>query len=364
MNIQLADDIIIPEKKLEKISNDPKATAKAIKLVYVNDSQEGITRMRNGKGFKYLYNNKTVKNKSDLERITKLVLPPAWENVWICTLENGHLQATGLDARNRKQYKYHRLWNELRNQTKFYRLLQFGKALPAIRRKVAKDLSLPGMPREKVLAAVVAIMEKTSIRVGSGIYEKMYGSFGLTTLKNKHVDVNGSKVKFSFKGKKGVEHEISIKSKKLSTIVKHCLEIPGKELFQYYDEDNNRQTIDSGMVNGYIRDVQDGEFTTKDFRTWTGTVHALTCLKEMGSFDSATDSKKKIVEVLDKVAAHLGNTRTVCKKYYVHPILLDLYENNKLDPYLGKLKNIKTDEDILTGMNPEEKLLLEILENT
>ncbi|HEX5652225.1 MAG TPA: DNA topoisomerase IB [Chitinophagaceae bacterium] len=361
MNIQLADDTIIKVKQPEKIIADPALAAQAVKLLYVNDAQEGIRRVAAGKGFRYVYKNKTVKDKSILERIRKLAIPPAWENVWICASEHGHLQATGTDARKRKQYKYHALWNELRNQTKFYRMLQFGQTLPSIRKKVAEDLSLSGMPREKVLAAVVALMEKTSIRIGSGIYEKMYGSFGLTTLKNKHVNVNGSKVKFTFKGKKGIEHDISIKSKKLATIVRHCLDIPGKELFQYYDEKNERQSIDSGMVNEYIRTICEADFTAKDFRTWTGTVQALVALCEAGPCNSVSETKKKILEVLDKVAGHLGNTRTICKKYYVHPLLLDMYENNKLEKYQQKLKAIKTDEDIITGMNPVEKLLLDIL---
>ena len=204
MAIQITEDIIIHHKQLEKIIADPEATAKAANLVYVSDSQEGIVRIRSGKSFKYQYKKKILRDKSQLDRIKCLVLPPAWENVWICVKENGHLQATGTDARNRKQYKYHHLWNQLRNQTKFYRLLQFGKSLPKIREQLAKDLAKTGMPREKVLAAVVALMEKTSIRIGSGIYEKMYGSFGLTTLKNKHVNINGSQVKFTFKGKKAL----------------------------------------------------------------------------------------------------------------------------------------------------------------
>lgn len=364
MKIKLTEDISIPKKKLQEIITDPEATARAVKLIYVSDSQEGIRRLRNGKGFKYVYQNKPVKNKEDLERIKKLVLPPAWEDVWICPKPNGHLQATGKDVKNRKQYKYHSLWNELRNQTKFYRLLQFGRALPIIRKKVDKDLSLSGMPRDKVLAAVVALMEKTSIRIGSGLYEKLYGSFGLTTLKNKHVDIKGSQVKFCFKGKKGIEHVISIKSKKLSLIVKHCRELPGKELFQYYDENNTKQSIDSGMVNEYIRTIIEDDFTAKDFRTWAGTVQALLAFREIGPCEAPGEAKKKMVEVLDRVAKHLGNTRTVCRKYYVHPCLLDLFEKQELQQYLKKLGEIKTDEDRITGLAPEEKLLLEILEKT
>ena len=363
MAIQITEEISITEKKFEKIISDPAATARAVNLVYVSDTQEGFTRTRNKNGFSYRFRNKPVKNQSDLQRIKSLVIPPAWENVWICALENGHLQATGLDARKRKQYKYHTLWNQLRNQTKFYRMLQFGNALPIIRKQVDKDLSLTGMPREKVLAAVIALMEKTSIRIGSGVYEKMYGSFGLTTLKNRHVNINGSQVKFTFKGKKGIEHDISIKSKKLANIVKHCLEIPGRELFQYYDENNQKQSIDSGMVNEYIRQLIEGDFTAKDFRTWAGTVQALIAFSETGPPESVADTRKKIVEVLDKVSKHLGNTRTVCKKYYVHPCIFELYEKNELDKYLKKIARMKNTDDKITGLAPEEKLLMQILEN-
>ena len=362
MAIQITEDISIPQKQLEKIIADPQATAKAVNLVYVSDSQEGIVRLRSGKAFKYQYRKKLLRDKAQLDRIKCLVLPPAWENVWICAKENGHLQATGTDARKRKQYKYHHLWNQLRNQTKFYRLLQFGKALPKIREQLAKDLAKSGMPREKVLSAVVALMEKTSIRIGSGIYEKMYGSFGLTTLKNKHVNINGSQVKFTFKGKKGIDHDISIRSKRLATIIKHCRDIPGKELFQYYDEKGEKQSIDSGMVNDYIRNIVEDDFTAKDFRTWAGTVQALAAFTELQPFETASDAKKNIIEVLDKVAKHLGNTRTVCKKYYVHPFLLTLYEQKKLAKYMTKLPRIKSDKDTVTGMAPEEKLLLKILE--
>lgn len=361
MAIQITEDISIPEKKLDKIIADPAATARAVNLVYVNDSQDGFRRVRNGKGFSYRYRNKTLRDKTHLDRIKSLVLPPAWENVWICALENGHLQATGQDARKRKQYKYHNLWNQLRNQTKFYRMLQFGKALPVIRKKVNKDLSRQGMPREKVLAAVVALMEKTSIRIGSGLYEKMYGSFGLTTLKNKHVNIRGSHVKFTFKGKKGIDHDISIKSKKLATIVRHCLDIPGKELFQYYNDDNEKQSIDSGMVNDYIRNVIEGDFTAKDFRTWAGTVQALIAFRDTAPAASPTEAKKIIVEVLDKVARHLGNTRTVCRKYYVHPCLFELYEKNELDNYIKRLSSLKGTGARITGLAPEEKLLMKIL---
>jgi len=289
-----------------------------------------------------------------------LVIPPAWENVWICHLENGHLQATGVDVKNRKQYKYHSLWNALRNQTKFYRLYEFGKVLPSIRKQLEKDLSLPGLPVEKVLALVVSLMEQTSIRVGNSAYEKLYGSFGLTTLKDKHVNVSAGNIQFVFKGKKGISHNISISNKRLAKLVKQCRDIPGKELFQYYDADGNHKSIDSGMVNGYLKAITGEDFTAKDFRTWAGTVHALT---EFGGVDAAetqTQIKNNIVMVLDRVAEHLGNTRTVCKKYYVHPAIVKLYEDNNLHAYLDKLvkKESKNNELYST-----EKLLMTILEN-
>lgn len=354
------ETIKIPLKKMEQIAGDAEATAKAINLVYVNDSMEGITRQVAGKKFRYLYKNRPVKNKADLARIKSLVIPPAWGNVWICTLENGHLQATGLDVMKRKQYKYHPSWNKLRNETKFYRMEQFGKALPVIRKKIMKDLSLPGMPKEKVLAAVLKLMETTSIRIGNESYEKLYGSFGLTTLKNRHVNISGSKVKFSFKGKKGVEHAISIRSKKLAKIVKHCRDIPGKELFQYYDTEGNKQSIDSGMVNDYIRNMVEADFTSKDFRTWAGTVQALTAFRDIGNFETAAEAKKKIVEVLDKVSQHLGNTRTVCKKYYVHPVIVEMYESSHLNRYFDPVgKGVGSTS--IKGLSAEEKLLMRIL---
>jgi len=359
--LNLANDIHISTKKIHSIRHDVKKTAQAINLVYVQDNQAGISRVKKGDSFQYLKNDKKILDAKTLDRIKKLVIPPAWNNVWICPLENGHLQATGIDIKNRKQYRYHALWNSLRNQTKFYRLHEFGKAIPAIREQLEKDLSLPGMPVEKVLAAVVCLMEQTSIRIGNSVYEKLYGSFGLTTLKNKHVNVVGSQIQFSFKGKKAISHNISIRSKRLAKIVKQCRDIPGKELFQYYDDDGDHKCIDSGMVNAYLKTISGQDFTAKDFRTWAGTVHALMAFKEIKSGETAAEIKKDIVAVLDQVAQHLGNTRTVCKKYYVHPVLIELYENNDLSSYLkllGKMQKEIKSNDLIA----EEKLLMLILE--
>ena len=355
------EPVKLSKKKIESIINDPEKTAKAAHLVYVRDTDPGITRVKAGEKFQYYFGEKKIEDDEEILRIKHLVIPPAWENVWICKLANGHLQVTGFDVKKRKQYKYHPDWNKLRNHTKFYRLYEFGKVLPEIRRHVEKDLAKPGLPVEKVLAAVVSLMEHTNIRVGNNFYEKLYGSFGLTTLKDKHVKIEGTKLKFTFKGKKGISHDISIKNKKLANIVKQCRDIPGKELFQYFDENGERKSIDSGMVNEYIRNISGSDFTAKDFRTWAGTMHAFLALKEIGCCGTATETKRRIVEVLDGVSKHLGNTRAVCKKYYVHPVVLSLYENKKIEKYIAELNDILVD-DGKADLSPEEKMLMKILE--
>ena len=349
----------LKKSTLKKLAQDPVATAKAIQLVYVSSKDEGIERSGAGKGFKYLFRNKIIKDKSTIKRIRSLVIPPAWRNVWICRIAEGHLQATGLDVRNRKQYRYHPMWNELRNQTKFYRLPELGKLLPVIRKKLDTDLALPGLPKEKVLAVVVSLMEKTGIRIGNEFYEKVYGSFGLTTLKDKHAEIKGNQLRFCFRGKKGVEHIVSLKSRKLAKIVQNCRDIPGKELFQYIDEEGKRQSVDSGMVNEYIRKLSGEDFTAKDLRTWCGTLAALTAITENG-IETNGDSKKKVIAVLDKVSEQLGNSRTVCKKYYVHPSLLELYEDGKLDNWLSQKDSTAKNEN---GLSPIEKKLITVLES-
>ncbi len=361
MSIVAEEPIKLTKKKIESIVHDAEKTAKAINLVYVSDTDPGIIRTKKGDKFEYFFNEKKVNDDEELLRIKHLVIPPAWENVWICKLDNGHLQVTGLDVKNRKQYKYHPDWNKLRNHTKFYRLHEFGTVLPAIRLQLEKDLSLQGLPQEKVLAAVVSLMERTNIRVGNNFYEKLYGSYGLTTLKDKHVKIAGSELRFSFKGKKGIMHDISIKNKKLSNIVKSCRDIPGKELFQYFTEDGSRHSIDSGMVNEYIRKISGGEFTAKDFRTWAGTVQAFLALKSVGCCDTATETKRRIVEALDIVSEHLGNTRTVCKKYYVHPLILSLYESKNLEKYTAELNEVEVNDN-KSDLTPEEKVVMKILE--
>ena len=358
----ITEEIIkIPRKKIASIVNDPVKTAAAVNLKYVSDTEPGIERIKNGKSFNYQFKENIIADNDNLQRIKGLVIPPAWEQVWICKLANGHLQATGLDIKKRKQYKYHSLWNSLRNQTKFFRLYEFGKSLPTIRLQLEKDLALPGLPMQKVLATVVSLMERTHIRIGNNFYEKLYGSFGLSTLKDKHVNINGANLKFTFKGKKGVHHDVSIKSKKLAGIVKQCRDIPGKELFQYYDDKGEHKSIDSGMINEYIKNIGGNDFTAKDFRTWAGTVQALLAFKELGFYETITESKKKIVEALDIVSKELGNTRTVCKKYYVHPGIITMYEDKSLEKYIQQLDIIEVDDN-KTDLTAEEKIVMKILE--
>jgi DNA topoisomerase-1 len=356
-----AEEIKIDKKTIRASLYDMVKSAKAVDLVYVSDNKPGFTRKRTGKTFYYFDGDKKIKDKDELERIKKLGIPPAWKDVWICKIANGHLQATGFDLLNRKQYRYHSSWSLVRKHTKFYRLYQFGKQIPVIRTKVEKHLSLPGFPQEKILATVVSLLERTNIRIGNSFYEKLYGSFGLTTLKNRHVAISGTQIRFAFKGKKGISHNITLKSRKLANIVKQCKDMPGKELFEFYDSDGNIHSIDSGMVNTYIRNVAEGEFTAKDFRTWAGTVSAVVAFNEAGSFESASEMNQKIAAAFDAVAKQLGNTRTVCRNHYVHPLIVDLYKEKKLEKYLAQLPVI----EIIAGQKDlmaEEKLLLKILE--
>lgn len=347
----------IKTKKLRHLHSDSKKYAEAVSLIYAKDGAPGITRKRRGKGFSYFFRHRRVTQKRVLQRIKGLVIPPAWENVWINCLPEGHLQVTGLDARKRKQYKYHPHWSKLRNETKFHRMIEFGKVLPALRAQMEKDLRNEGMTQEKVIATIVKLMEQTSIRIGNDTYEKENGSYGLTTLKNRHVKINGHHIRFSFIGKKGVSHSITLRSKRMARLVKQCIEIPGKELFQYINGDGIPRVIDSGKVNAYIKAVTEKDLTAKDFRTWTGSVIALRAFKNAGKAEDPSEAKKKIIEVLDCVSKQLGNTRNVTKKYYVHPLLISLYENNKLDKYFKPVKG-----NGIEGLNDDEKILIKILE--
>jgi DNA topoisomerase-1 len=356
----MKDELIkLSHQEFLAIDRDYEHAAKAVNLIYVNDLQPGIQRIKKGKGFAYFYKNKPVNNQAFIERINRLVIPPAWENVWICPLENGHIQVTGFDVKKRKQYRYHELWNTLRNETKFHRLLEFGQALPAIRLRLEADISQNNLNETKVLALVVSLMERTYIRVGNSGYEKLNGSYGLTTLKDKHVKVAGEKIQFSFTGKKGVAQNISLKNKKLAKLVKQCRDIPGKELFQYFGVDGERRTVDSGMINRYIREAAGGDFSAKDFRTWAGSLNILRAFKSMGEAIDETARKKNVIAALNEVSSKLGNTRTVCKKYYVHPGLIELYEHNSLSKYTKELDEIE-EPDNISGHTKDETVLLKI----
>lgn len=360
---QKADELPkLTKRKLKSLVKNEEKTAMAANLVYVTDTEPGITRKKSGDTFEYYFDGKPLKDDEDLVRIKSLAIPPAWTNVWICKKENGHLQATGYDARNRKQYRYHANWNKLRTHTKFYRMISFGKALPKIREAVKKDLREKDLTVNKVLAAVVSLMERTNIRIGNSAYEKENGSFGLTTLKDRHVTFSGNAVKFSFKGKKGVSHHITLKNKKLANIVKRCRDLPGKELFQFYSDDGTHHSIDSGMVNQYIKNISGESFTAKDFRTWAGTVAAFLALKKLGCCDTKTETKRRILEAVDEVSNQLGNTRTVSKNYYVHPVILSLYESGEIEKYFNQLDHISKKNES-AGLTPEEQTVMEILES-
>jgi DNA topoisomerase-1 len=298
-------------------------SAKAAGLHYVNDAAPGITRQRTGTGFRYRGpHGAPVRDEAVVARIKALAIPPAWEHVWICPREDGHLQATGRDARRRKQYRYHRRWREVRDETKYGRMLAFARALPRIRRRVRQDLARPGLPRDKVLATVVRLLETTRIRVGNEEYARENDSFGLTTLRARQVRVNGSTMEFRFRGKSGVWHEFALSDRTLAAIVRRMRDLPGYELFQYVDEQGVTRALDAADVNTYLKGVAGEEFTSKDFRTWAGTVLAAEALHKSG--------KGGLTQAIEQVARQLGNTKAVCRKCYIHPAVIDAYVDGSL----------------------------------
>jgi DNA topoisomerase I len=355
--------LTLTHAQLLRADKDYEKAAQAVNLTYVRDNMPGILRFRKGKGFTYIFEGRTLKDLPQLKRIKKLAIPPAWTEVWICPLENGHIQATGLDLRKRKQYRYHSLWAHVRSETKFHRLYEFGKLLPRLRAQLETDLQIRELNQDKVLATVISLMERTYIRIGNSNYEKLYGSYGLTTLKDKHVSINGDRLRFAFRGKKGIQHDITLKNKKLARTVEQCRDIPGKELFQYYDESGNRRIIESGMVNEYIKKSTGKDFSAKDFRTWAGSVHALETLCSLTEVITEAERKKNIVAVLDSVSKKLGNSRAICKKYYVHPGLLRLYEENNFARYTRSMDQTENPEES-SGLTPSEKVLLKILKES
>jgi len=342
---------------------DPFESAQEAHLRYVTDGRPGITRRRAGKGFRYFTpEGKPLRHRATLARIRALVIPPAWKDVWICPLANGHLQATGRDAKGRKQSRYHPRWRQVRDETKYERMILFGSALPAIRERVEHDLGMPGLPRDKVLAAVVRIMELTLIRVGNEEYARENHSYGLTTLRGHHVHVQGSTVRLKFRAKSGVRRSVEFSDRRLARIVRRCQDIPGHELFEYLDEEGEPHTIDSADVNDYLREISRQDFTAKDFRTWAGTVLACLTLREFEAFESPTQAKKNVVQAIKSVAERLGNTPAVCRKCYVHPAVLESY----LAGALRRARNSASaegNEDAMAAIRREEQSLLKLLRN-
>jgi len=295
-------------------------------LRYVSDGQPGITRRARGDAFSYRApGGGAVRDPETLRRIRSLAIPPAWRDVWICPVENGHIQAVGRDARGRKQYRYHPRWREVRDQSKFERVLAFGEALPRIRRRIAADLRRTGLSREKVLATVVRLLETTLIRVGNDEYAQQNGSYGLTTLHNRHAKVRGSQITFEFKGKSGIKHRIGLRDPRLAKLVRRCQELPGQDLFGYVDEQGIVRDVTSEDVNAYLREIAGETFSAKDFRTWSGTVMAAIALREFEKFTSAKEAKRNLVKAVEAVAKMLGNTAAVCRRCYIHPAVLDGY---------------------------------------
>lgn len=337
--IQLSSDIarvagLVKARRRRVLSLDPLESAKAADLRYVDDASPGILRKAHGKYFRYVRaGGAPVKDEETLRRIRRLAIPPAWTSVWICPSKDGHIQATGRDAKGRKQYRYHPRFRQIRDETKYARILAFAQALPKIREKVDEDLSRPGLPREKVLATVVRLLEITLIRVGNEEYARENASFGLTTMRTRHVDVEGSAIRFHFRGKSGIEHEVEVHDRRVAKVVARCTDLPGQLLFQYVDDDGELSSVESADVNAYIRAIAGDEFTAKDFRTWAGTVLAAKHLQRLtatGERRAATTLKKDVVAAIKEVSARLGNTVAVCRKCYVHPEVLDAYLEQKL----------------------------------
>jgi DNA topoisomerase I len=329
-----------------KVNGDTTVPAESVEaaeeagLRYVSDEQHGFSRHRKGEEFEYFdTKGKRIRDEQRLLRIKRLAIPPAWSDVWICPSPNGHIQAIGRDARRRKQYRYHERWREIRDENKYDRLVNFGKALPKIRRRLKKDLALSGLPRKKVLATIVQLLERSLIRVGNEEYARENKSFGLTTMEDRHVDVKGSKLRFRFRGKSGRQHEVDVTDRRIARIVSRLQDLPGQSLFQYLDNEENVCDVTSQDVNEYLREITGEDFTAKDFRTWAGTVLAAIALSAAGEFETKKQANANIKHAISAVAEVLGNTPAVCRQCYIHPAVLKAYLNgnsvNGLRPKTG-----------------------------
>lgn len=341
---------------------DPPAAAKAAGLRYVHDDRPGIRRTPAKDGFDYVdAKGQPVEDEATLKRIKSLVIPPAWQDVWICPQANGHLQATGRDARGRKQYRYHPKWRTVRDEVKYERMINFGKALPQIRKEVDRALGLSGLPREKVLATIVYLLEATMMRIGNDEYARENKSYGLTTLRNRHVKIDGSEVEFRFRGKSGVYHDVKVHDRRLARIIQRTRDLPGQDLFEYIGDDGEPHGVDSSDVNDYLREITGEDYTAKDFRTWSGTVLAALALQEFEKVDSEAQAKKNVVRAIESVAEKLGNTPSVCRKCYVHPAVLDAYMDGTMLEGLRALAEETLVED-LHDLQPEEAAVLAMLQ--
>lgn len=338
---------------------DPTVSARSAGLRYVSDQSPGIRRVKTRSGFRYIdAKGKPVRDEATIRRIKSLVIPPAWQDVWICPWDNGHIQAIGRDAKSRKQYRYHPCWRKVRDEAKYERIVCFGKKLPELRAKIEAALQLPGLPREKVLATVVRLLELTRMRIGNEEYARINRSFGLTTLKDKHVNIAGTKVEFHFRGKSGVQHTLELHDLRMANIIKRMRDLPGQELFQYIDEDGKRHTVGSGDVNDYLQQLTGEDFTAKDFRTWAGTMMASLALLECKQYSCNSEAKKNIDQVIRAVAKELGNTARICKNCYVHPIVIESYLNEeKWSAWQKSILKKANSEDAIT-----EEVVLELLE--
>lgn len=307
-------------------------------LRYISDASSGITRKKEGKSFKYFdTNGKIIKSEIILNRINELAIPPAWSDVWICPSPSGYLQAIGFDEKKRKQYIYHPDWTKISQENKFNQMIFFGEALPAIRKQIAKDILIEELERNRIIATVIWLLEHTLIRIGNDEYAENNNSFGLTTLRNRHVKVRGKKVKFEFRGKSGVQQSVSISHPRIAKLIKECIELPGYEIFQYLDDVGERHTVDSSDVNSYLKNLTGEDISAKDFRTWGGTILCAATLCSIGPAETPTEGKKKISHAVKKVSTHLHNTAAVCRNYYIHPVIFETYKENTLIPHFENI---------------------------
>jgi DNA topoisomerase I len=356
------DACIVSSSSSAPLALDPPQVAKEVGLRYVSDEQPGIRRQSAQSGFRYVdADGVAIRDEKTLARIQAMAIPPAWTDVWIAPRENGHIQATGRDAKGRKQYRYHAKWRAVRDEAKYGRMISFGLALPSIRKQVDEHLSLLGLPREKVLATIVYLLQTTMMRIGNEEYARTNKSFGLTTLKNRHVRIDGSAVEFQFRGKSGVYHKVKVSDRRLARIIQRTRDLPGQDLFQYLDDDGSPHSIGSADVNDYLRTITGEDYTAKDFRTWAGTVLAAMALQEFEKFDSEAQAKKNIVRAIESVAKRLGNTPAICRKCYVHPEVIASYMDGTLLEAIRERADKELNED-LHALRPEEAAVLAFLQ--